>query len=198
MNSAILACIIIPSCTLIIAAGIILFIINKYRANLSIYPEDKMIGEVKDRFIFIRALHKCDTWFNASIFWLIVEYLGAILPFELSAAILYLENSSVSGEEKQKAIIAFSVLSMALIIIDFAIRPHVHMEGNRKAFINIDYAISTYIVDKTHNEKTLLDAMIVGENLVNSGYGINYTSIKELKETTPFIKFFIKNDDETK
>ena len=187
MDSTVFSCIIVFAFTIFVAVSIIIYTIVKYRTNLKIYPNSKMINEVKDRFIFIRANHKCDTWFNASIFWLVFEYLGAILPFELSAIILYLENSSVDDGKKQDAIIIFSILSMVLIIMDFAIRPHEHMQSNRKAFINMDYAINTYVVDETHNDEILRNAMNIGENIVNSGYGISYTSIKELEDTIYFL-----------
>ena len=197
MDSTVLSCIAVLAFTIVVAAGIIIYTIIKYRTNLKIYPNSRLIDEVKDRFIFIRACHKCDTWFNASVFWLIVEYLGTILPFELSAIILYLENSSVDEEKKQDAIIIFSILSMALIIMDFAIRPHEHMQSNRKAFINIDCAINTYVVDKTHNEKILLIAMNIGENIVNSGYGVNYSSREEFEEITQFMNSRTKIVDGT-
>ena len=173
MDSKVKTCVYILGGTILFFAIIIIYNIYKFKTDISIYPESEMINEVKNRYIYIRACHKCDTWFNASITWLIVDYLGAILPFELSAIILYLETFLENNDTKQKAIIAFSILSMVLIIMNFAIRPHEHMQSNRKAFINMDYAINMYVVDKTHNSEILINAMNSGENLVNRGYDVN-------------------------
>ena len=59
---------------------------------------------------------------------------------------------------------------MALIILAYAIRPHDHVQGYRKAYVNLDYAINQYIGDDEYNESVLIAALNRGENYINGSF----------------------------
>ena len=114
MDQKVKACVIVLSSTICVAALIVFFVAIINKTRLDKYPESDQIKTVQNSYIFLKSCSKCDTWFYLSVLWRIVEYLGVILPFELNAAILYLE--CFSNTAKQSAIIVFSVLSIIIYL----------------------------------------------------------------------------------
>ena len=167
MDSRIKSCSIILCTTVIIAGFIVggIIIANSISVNRILETSDEPL---KKSLIFVKANKKCGIWLSMSSLWLVVEYICVLLPFELSAAVLYLENTDAEG--KHTAIIVFSVVSMALIILAYAIRPHDHVQGYRKAYVNLDYAINQYIGDDEYNESVLIAALNRGENYINGSF----------------------------
>ena len=110
-------------------------------------------------------------WFNTAILWLVIEYLGVILPFECTAIILYLDvysNSDISN----KGIFVFSVLSMLLIIFTYAIRPHSHAVAYRKAYLLLHKTIYNS-QSKSEDDTNIYEAICRGEYYINSVYDID-------------------------
>ena len=114
---------------------------------------------------------KCRVWFNTAILWLVIEYLGVILPFECTAIILYLDvysNSDISS----KGIFVFSVLSMLLIIFVYAIRPHSHAVAYRKAYLLLKKALYNS-QNKSEDETNIHESICYGEYYINSVYDMD-------------------------
>ena len=168
MKKSIIACLIVLVLTILIAAGIVWIISSQNRINLSGFPD---IQELKTNFIFMKAVDKCDTWFSISVLWLVVEYLIVILPFELTATILYIEHKEEG--KNRTLIILLSVLSMAMIIMANVIRPHDHMEGYRKAYVRLDNAINLYIEKEDKDDMVLINALNEGECYISGGYDVD-------------------------
>ena len=155
-------------CTLILvgtlAVAIIVFL-SIWLANsnpLKFYSENEAFQKSE---LFNKAVHKYNIWFLMSVLWLCVNYLGIILTFEISAIILYLE---IYENNKHTAIIVFSIISMALIIFTYAIRPHVHTEGYRRASVRMDQAINQYLVE--FDDNLLAYALSHSEIDISVGY----------------------------
>ena len=121
------------------------------------------------------AQAKCRTWFNMSAFWLAVEYLGVILPFECSAIIVYLEIYANSSE----GVFTFSVISMLLIIITYAIRPHFHAIAYRKAYVTLNKAIYNEIT-KNAGSAEIREAIHKGEMFINGAFDIDGNNFDNL------------------
>jgi len=168
MDQKVKACVIVLSSTICVAALIVFFVAIINKTRLDKYPESDQIKTVQNSYIFLKSCSKCDTWFYLSVLWRIVEYLGVILPFELNAAILYLE--CFSNTAKQSAIIVFSVLSMSLIIMLYTIHPNEQAKGYRSAYVYLDNAINLYVTTEERKEQTLIDALNVGESFISDGY----------------------------
>ena len=148
---------------LIVIAITIISIINSNRIT-------NLDNDLRESANYIKATKKCNGWFSMSVLWTVVEYLSVILPFELSAFVLYLENNN--EDKAQVAITVFSILSMALIIFAYAIRPHAHVKGYRRAYKYLDNAINRYLYPKRRNEITLVNAMKVGELRIDLSFDI--------------------------
>lgn len=164
----IIACLCLIGITIIIAIIVIVIISVSNRIDISQYPD---IQELKNDFVFMKAVNKCDTWFSISVLWLVVEYLLAIIPIELIAAIVYIEHSE--KESNRIFVILFSVLSIALIIMTNAIRPHDHTQGYRRAYVVMDHTINTFIGKEEKDNTILIDAMNVGECYISNGFAID-------------------------
>lgn len=140
----------------------------------------------KDRFkqenqVYEKAVRKSHRWFKMAVLWLIVDYLCVILPFEASAIVLCIE---VFNEADRSAIVIYSILSLAMIIVAYAFHPRVHCHGYRRAYINIDHAINHYLnSDKDTKNKQLCDDLHQSELYINTSF--------EIGEACPFKKMMI-------
>ena len=132
MNESVKICVLVIGITFLIA----FFILVGVRIANRIHNEKTYSG-FEGSIVFEKAKQKNAEWFFMSETWLVVEYLGVILPFELSAAVLFIE---VFEKEKSNhsAIMLFSIFSMVFIILVYSIRPHEHMQGYRQAYVQMD------------------------------------------------------------
>lgn len=161
-------------CVLVVLSTVVLaFLIVIAITVVSILNSKKITNidnNLKESANYIKATKKCNGWFSMSVLWTAVEYLSVILPFELSAFVLFLENNK--EDRTQVAITVFSILSMALIIFAYAIRPHAHVKGYRRAYKYLDNAINRYLYPNRRNEITLINAMKVGELRIDLSFDI--------------------------
>lgn len=151
MNSTTISCLWVLAGTLFLALVIILCIsiVNTIKSNRRMKDSDK-------KGIYAKSASKCNVWFIMSDFWLAIEYLLVIIPFELSASILYIEAFATNNDfEKSSTIVLLSIVSIALIIVSFAIKPQNHVAGYRNAYVTIDHAINTYLLDSNEERLSL-------------------------------------------
>lgn len=139
-------------------------------------------------FLLKKALEKSRMWYTMSINWTGIQYLAAIYPFALSAAILYLDHYSdmheiqtsneqtdqndISRKSRKRNwfIMILSILSMTMAIAVQAINPVAHARRYRQAFVCIDNAINIYQIQDTKDEQILIDALYEGEVAINKIY----------------------------
>lgn len=103
-----------------------------------------------------------------------------IIPFECTSIILYLETFAPDGKEKSLAVFGFSIISMILIILPFAVRPYSQMKAYRKAYLKIDSLVYLFIAkwdqsDKENQKMKLAFARVIkiGENYINHAIDID-------------------------
>lgn len=168
MDRVLWGCIIIFGITIFVSALIVTIISLANRIDVRKYTESE---ELKTDFIFMKSVRKCNIWLSISVLWLVVEYLIVILPFELTAAILYLEH--IGNEANRTFIILLSIFSLACVIISSVVRPHDHMQGYRKAYVELDNAINKYIGEKSGDDTILIDALHAGECFISRGYNVD-------------------------
>ena len=167
MPTVIVACILVLIGTIAIAGGIVttISIVNSWKCHQLIKKSDTK------SLLFSKSCSKCNTWFLMSVLWQTIEYLLVVLPFELSASILYIEvfeSDATAG--KQNAIVILSVLAMTFVIVTYVLNPHRHVEGYRKAFTKTDYEINRYLA--THDEKCLAVTLHHSEMEINEGFSL--------------------------
>ena len=139
---------------IVITLLISLFILVGVRIANKIHDKKTYSG-YNGSIVFKKAKQKNAEWFFMSETWLVVEYLGVILPFEFSAAVLFIE---VFEKEKSNhtAILFFSILSMVFIILVYSIRPHEHMQGYRRAYVQMDNMINCYLISDSKEDEILV------------------------------------------
>lgn len=166
MKESVKICVLVIGITFLIAFFILfgVHIVNRIH-------DEKTYSGFEGSIVFEKAKQKNAEWFFMSETWLVVEYLGVILPFEFSAAVLFIE---VFEKEKsnQAAILFFSILSMVLIILVYSIRPHEHMQGYRRAYVQMDNKINCYLVSASKEDEILVRGLNEGELLINGGFEI--------------------------
>lgn len=155
---------------IVITLLISLFILVGVRIANKIHDKKTYSG-YNGSIVFKKAKQKNAEWFFMSETWLVVEYLGVILPFEFSAAVLFIE---VFEKEKNNhsAIMFFSILSMVFIILVYSIRPHEHMRGYRQAYVQMDNKINSYLIGGSKEDEILVHGLNEGELLINGGFEI--------------------------
>lgn len=166
MEKSVKVCAFVIGVTLLIALFIL---IGVYIANN--IQEEKIYSGFAGSIVFEKAKQKNAEWFIMSETWLILEYLGVILPFEFSAAVLFIE---VIEKEKSNhaAIMLFSILSMVFIILVYSIRPHEHMRGYRQAYVQMDNKINCYLIGGSKEDEILIHGLNEGESLINGGFAV--------------------------
>jgi hypothetical protein len=125
-------------CTLIIGFLFPLFDSIKEKLN------DRNIN-TNDCEIFYEAIRLRRAWKSISQRWLICDYMFKIIPFECTSIILYLETFAPDGKETALAVFGFSIISMIIIILPFAVRPYEQMKAYRKAYLVINSLIYLFI-----------------------------------------------------
>lgn len=86
----------------------------------------------------IEAAQFYNEWRKYSILWLAFEYLLMIVPFELTAFVLYLEVfPDVAQASAQSFVFIFSVLSMLLIILNHVLHPDSQAKLYRLALMEV-------------------------------------------------------------
>ena len=150
-----------------------LFVCIDYFAGI-INSKKIKTGDVK---IFEEAIRVRRVWKSIMVKWLVADYLLKILPFECSAIILYLDIMGKDGTDKTLAIFFFSIISMILIIVSFAVRSHNQMIAYRKAYLGIDYVVNQAIAGSTplndNMRKALVEAINTGEKYINKAVDID-------------------------
>ena len=166
MNESVKICVLVIGITFLIA----FFILVGVRIANRIHNEKTYSG-FEGSIVFAKAKQKNAEWFFMSEAWLVVEYLGVILPFELSAAVLFIE---VFEKEKSNhsAIMLFSIFSMVFIILVYSIRPHEHMQGYRQAYVQMDNKINCYLIGGSKEDEILVHGLNEGELLINGGFAV--------------------------
>lgn len=153
-------------CGTLLICGIIYF----FEARKGI-KGDKLINK-KNSDIFILSIQKRRSWQLYAQFWQMTDYLLKILPFECTAIVLYFETYAPNTRVKSVSIFAFSIISILLIIISFALKPHEQMRVFRKAYFTIDKLVNLAIIDKNEKisevqEKRFVKAIEIGESYIN-------------------------------
>ena len=166
MNESVKICVLVIGITLLIAFFILVGICIANRIQ-----DGKIYKDFQGSVVFEKAKRKNAEWFFMSETWLVIEYLGVILPFEFSAAVLFIE---VFEKEKSNhsAIMLFSILSMVFIILVYSIRPHEHMRGYRQAYVQMDNKINCYLIGGSKEDEMLVHGLNDGELLINGGFEV--------------------------
>ena len=102
-----------------------------------------------------------------SVLWLTLEYIGILIPFESSCIVLLL-----NAYNKQSVFtnILYSALSMIFVVLVYAINPHKHVKGYRKAYQKIDDAINRQMIC---NDNELCKALADAEKEINMAFDID-------------------------
>ena len=118
--------------------------------------------------LFIKTVKHRNTWFTISMLWLIIEYLGLIIPF-LSSCLALLAN--IFYDNVKVLTVIYSFVSMAIVVLVFAINPRKHSKGYRAAYVEADKAINQYLkeIDK---QDILIQAMDNGENYIGDSFDL--------------------------
>ena len=124
--------------------------------------------ELRKNHLFKRAKKKRNIWFSMAMLWLIVEYVGVIVPFEASCLAL-IENTI--GDSNKKATIIYSIISMIFVIVIYAIHPHRHTTGYRRAYKEVENSINNYISGQPKDNE-LVESLKKGEDFIDGGFDL--------------------------
>lgn len=102
-----------------------------------------------------------------SVLWLTLEYIGILIPFESSCIVLLL---NAFDRQSTFTNILYSALSMVFVVLVYAINPHKHVKGYRKAYEIIEDAINRH-TEADNNE--LCNALRCAENYINMAFDID-------------------------
>lgn len=108
-----------------------------------------------DVVIYKKALIRKSVWLKSYIIWLVVHYwlIGAALMATIN--VIYIGIDSM----EQKHIIMYSILSLFLTCVGYAVSPLVMATGYRKAYCCLDKAIVVYEQNKIKEERAFADYM---------------------------------------
>lgn len=124
--------------------------------------------ELRENHIFKRAKKKRNIWLSMAMLWLIVEYVGVIVPFEASCLAL-IENTI--GDSNKRATIIYSIISMVFVIVIYAIHPHRHTAGYRRAYKEIENSINNCISEQPKGN-VLVESLKKGEDYIDGGFDL--------------------------
>lgn len=127
---------------------------------------------LKEYCMLKKAVGRSGTWFIATTFWMLAEYIFVIVPFIANAIVIYL---SLNLNDNEEFILVYSIVSLAFIVFGYAINPQRHKKCYRKAYVNLDDEINRYlsaIGSGTAQEELLIKAMHDGEKFIDGSYDV--------------------------
>lgn len=112
-------------------------------------------------------------WLFICHFWKVIEYLLIIIPFEATAIVIYL--SSNNSNCHYISILFYSILSLALIIFNNALKPTLNTTCYRKAFSILDKKIFQFYIskDQDRNIGDVSEALNDGETIISQIYDLD-------------------------
>lgn len=152
---------------LLLTTIIVVLVISWVNININKYciPDKR-----KNCSGLIVAAQHYNEWRNLSILWLALEYLLMIVPFELTAFVLYLEVfPDVSYGTTKPFVFIFSVLSMLLIILNHVLHPNSQAKLYRLALMEIHHII---FVDECPDPAAIYSAIRKGEEIISRVYDL--------------------------
>ena len=131
------------------------------------FSNARYIKDCNAKSLLNKAMKKSNIWFNMSVLWLTLEYIGILIPFESSCIVLLL-----NAYNKQSVFtnILYSAISMIFVVLVYAINPHKHVKGYRTAYQKIDDAINRQMIS---NDNELCKALAEAEKDINMAFDID-------------------------
>ena len=131
-------------------------------------------ANIKENLVLKNAILRLNIWLAAATFWMLVEYLCVILPFLANSIVIYLSIDGVHPKE----VSIYSVISLGFVVLGYAIKPQLHKQSYRKAYVILDTVINEYYANlnsDTQNKefyKRITEALELGENTINASYDV--------------------------
>ena len=141
---------------------------KELKSQIPVFRDDK---------IFDKAFRNVNLYRTAMMFWTMAGILFVVVP---SIANIITILNSWYIQERQGDIVLYSILSTALIVVAYAVKPQKHERCYRRAYTILDNAVNKYVGTAQNREvgveefkkakNELIDAMGLAERCIDPSY----------------------------